>query len=42
MYRFIEGVGNNVILEFVDPDHSGDYKLTMDPDRKGPGRGGRQ
>ena len=30
-YRYIEGIGNNVILEFVDPSMSGEYHLTMDP-----------
>ncbi len=30
-YRFIEGIGNNVILEFVDKTKTGEYRLTMDP-----------
>lgn len=30
-YRFIEGVGNNVIIEFVDKTSSGEYKMTMYP-----------
>src|SRR3974390_3143769 len=33
-YRYIEGIGNNVILEFVDPSMSGEYHLTMDPGEK--------
>jgi GWxTD domain-containing protein len=33
-YRLIDGVGQNVILEFVDKDGSGDYKMTMDPKEK--------
>src|ERR1041384_140831 len=27
-YRYIEGIGNEVILEFVDPTMSGEYHLT--------------
>ncbi len=30
-YRFIEGVGTNVIMEFVDTAGSGDYRMSMDP-----------
>jgi GWxTD domain-containing protein len=33
-YRHIDGVGDDVILEFVDPSWSGQYKLTIDPDEK--------
>ena len=33
-YRYIDGIGNNVILEFVDPTMSGEYRLTMDPGEK--------
>ncbi len=33
-YRYIEGIGNNVNLEFVDPTMSGEYHLTMDPSEK--------
>jgi GWxTD domain-containing protein len=33
-YRFIEGIGANVILEFVDPTMSGEYRLTRDPSEK--------
>ena len=34
-YRFIEGVGNNVIIEFVDRDGSGEFRMTVDPSEKG-------
>ena len=33
-YRYLEGVGEQVILEFVDPSMSGEYRLTMDPTEK--------
>jgi len=33
-YRYLEGLGNNVELEFVDPSGSGEYRLTMDPSEK--------
>src|SRR6516165_8102404 len=33
-YRYLEGIGNNVILEFVDPSSTGEYHLTMDPGEK--------
>ncbi len=33
-YRYIEGVGQEVILEFVDTTMSGEYHLTMDPSEK--------
>ncbi|MGD0545534.1 MAG: GWxTD domain-containing protein [Candidatus Acidiferrales bacterium] len=33
-YRYLEGIGENVILEFVDPTMSGEYHLTMDPSEK--------
>jgi GWxTD domain-containing protein len=33
-YRYIEGVGSNVILEFVDPTMSGEYRYTIDPTEK--------
>ena len=33
-YRYIEGVGQNIVLEFVDPTMSGQYRLTMDPSEK--------
>ena len=33
-YRYIDGIGENIILEFVDPSMSGEYHLTMDPGEK--------
>jgi GWxTD domain-containing protein len=33
-YRYLEGIGENVELEFVDPSMSGEYRLTMDPSEK--------
>lgn len=33
-YRYLEGIGNDIILEFVDPSMSGEFHLTMDPSEK--------
>jgi GWxTD domain-containing protein len=33
-YRYIEGIGNNIVIEFVDPTMSGEYHMTMDPSEK--------
>jgi GWxTD domain-containing protein len=33
-YRYLEGMGNDVNLEFVDTSMSGEYHLTMDPSEK--------
>src|SRR5579864_5006663 len=33
-WRYLEGIGENVELEFVDPSGSGEYHLTMDPSEK--------
>jgi GWxTD domain-containing protein len=33
-YRFIEGVGTNVIIDFVDSTGTGDYRMTSDPNEK--------
>ena len=33
-YRYIDGIGTNVILEFVDPTMTGEYHMTMDPGEK--------
>ena len=33
-YRHIEGVGQGVELEFVDPSFSGEYRLALSPDEK--------
>jgi GWxTD domain-containing protein len=34
-YHAIDGVGQNIILEFVDVGRNGDYRLTFDPAEKG-------
>ncbi len=31
LYRHIDGIGNNVTIEFDDPDGSGVYRMTADP-----------
>jgi GWxTD domain-containing protein len=33
-YNYIDGIGNNIKLEFVDPTMSGEYHLTIDPGEK--------
>lgn len=33
-YRYMEGIGSDIILEFVDPTLSGEFRLTMDPSEK--------
>jgi len=33
-YRYIENVGSDIIIEFVDPTMSGEYRMTMDPSEK--------
>jgi len=33
-WRYLEGIGENIILEFVDPSGSGEYHMTMDPSEK--------
>ncbi len=33
-YRYIEGIGNDVNIEFVDPTMTGEYRMTMDPSEK--------
>ncbi|HEX7359521.1 MAG TPA: GWxTD domain-containing protein [Bryobacteraceae bacterium] len=33
-YRYIAGVGTNVIIEFVDTTMSGEYKIATDPEEK--------
>ena len=33
-YRFIAGIGQNVIIEFIDTEGKGDYRMTMDPTEK--------
>ena len=33
-YRYVEGIGSDVVLEFVDPSLSGEYRLALDPSEK--------
>ena len=33
-YKLIEGVGQNVIIEFVDPNMTGEFRMTADPSEK--------
>jgi GWxTD domain-containing protein len=33
-YKFIDGVGQNIIIEFVDTARNGEYRMTMDPNEK--------
>ena len=33
-YRYIEGIGNDVTIEFVDTTMTGEYHITMDPSEK--------
>jgi GWxTD domain-containing protein len=33
-YRYLEGWGENIMMEFVDPTMTGEYHLTMDPSEK--------
>lgn len=33
-YRHLDDVGENVEIEFVDPSGSGDYRLTLSPEKK--------
>src|SRR5277367_1751479 len=33
-FRYIEGIGSNIIIEFVDTTMSGEYHMTMDPSEK--------
>jgi GWxTD domain-containing protein len=33
-YRYIDGIGNDIIIEFVDPTMTGEYRMTMDPSEK--------
>jgi len=33
-YRYLEGVGSNIVIEFVDTTMSGEYHMTMDPSEK--------
>jgi GWxTD domain-containing protein len=33
-YRWIEGIGTDIIIEFVDPTMTGEFRMTMDPSEK--------
>jgi GWxTD domain-containing protein len=33
-YRYIEGIGQNIIIEFVDTTMSGEFRMTSDPSEK--------
>src|SRR6266566_1526253 len=33
-YRYIDDIGTNIEIEFVDPTMSGEYRMTMDPSEK--------
>ena len=33
-YRYIQGIGNDVVIEFIDPNRDGTYRMTMDPHEK--------
>jgi GWxTD domain-containing protein len=33
-YKYIEGLGSNVIVEFVDPTHTNEFRMTYDPTEK--------
>jgi GWxTD domain-containing protein len=33
-YRYLEGVGTDVLIEFVDPTMTGEYRMTIDPSEK--------
>jgi GWxTD domain-containing protein len=33
-YRYMEGIGNDITIEFVDPTGTGQYHMTMDPGEK--------
>jgi hypothetical protein len=34
-YRYIEGIGKDINIEFVDKAMNGEYHMTMDPNEKG-------
>jgi GWxTD domain-containing protein len=33
-YRYIEGIGQDIVIEFVDTSMTGEYRMTMDPSEK--------
>src|SRR5450759_2741998 len=34
LYHYIEGLGTNIVIEFVDPNKTGEYRMTIDPSEK--------
>jgi GWxTD domain-containing protein len=34
LYHLIAGVGTNVVIEFIDPEKTGEYRMTTDPSEK--------
>jgi GWxTD domain-containing protein len=34
LYRRIEGLGTDIVVEFVDPTMTGEYRMTLDPSEK--------
>ena len=33
-YRYIEGIGSDIVIEFVDSTGTGEYRMTIDPNEK--------
>jgi GWxTD domain-containing protein len=33
-YRYIDGIGNNVVIEYVDPSNTKEFRMTTDPSEK--------
>ena len=33
-YRWLEGIGSDILIEFVDPTMTGEYRMTIDPAEK--------
>jgi len=33
-YRYLDGIGSDINIEFVDPTMTGEYRMTMDPSEK--------
>jgi GWxTD domain-containing protein len=33
-YKHIDGIGDNIVVEFIDPDGTHEYRMTMDPAEK--------
>ena len=34
LYRHIDGIGDNIVVEFVDPQKTGEFRQTVDPNAK--------